>query len=165
MAVGVGVNVAVGVAVGVCVAVGVGVGVGVGVNVAVAVAVGVGGGVVAVGVVVGVGVGVGAPKILTHCENSEVSIGLPEPSSLVAVAVATVWPVGSENVSGPKLTVQSGLVVTSAEPSKCCPSPKPPGSHCPFEKNSRRNMAPDTLSSDPERITFPLLNDADVITG
>jgi len=115
VAVGVGVNVAVGVAVGVCVAVGVGVGVNV------AVAVGVGGGVVAVGVVVGVGVGVGAPKILMHCENSEVSIGLPEPSSLVAVAVATVCPVGSGNVRGPKFTVQSAPLLTTVEPRKCCP--------------------------------------------
>ena len=120
---------------------------------------------VPVGVAVGVGLGVGAPKMFMHCENSDVSMGLPEPSSLVAVAVATVFPVGSENVSGPKLTVQPAPVVTTADPRKCCPWPNPLGSHWPFEKNSRRNMVLDTLSREPERITLPLLNAADVIAG
>ena len=114
-------KVALGVGVKVAVAVGAKVAVGVGVGVNVAVADGVGGGVVAVGVGVDVGVGVGAPKMFTHCENSEVSIGLPEPSSLVAVAVAAVFPVGSGNVSGPKVAPQFASVVTMAEPRKCCP--------------------------------------------
>ena len=70
--------VAVGVEVGVCVAVGV----GLGVNVAVGVTFGVG---VAVGVDVGVGVGVGAPKMLIHCENSEVSMGLDRAGVTVGV--------------------------------------------------------------------------------
>jgi len=100
-----------------------------------------------------------------HWENSDVSMGLPEPSNLVAVAVATVFPLGRGNVSGPKFTVQSAAVVTTVAPRKCCPSPNPLGSHWPLEKNSRRNMVLDTLSSDPERVTLPLLNDADVITG
>jgi hypothetical protein len=100
-----------------------------------------------------------------HCENSEVSIGLPEPSSLVAVAVATVFPVGSENVSGPKLALQFPSVVTTVEPRKCSPWPKPDGSQWPFEKNSTRNVVLETLSSEPESITFPPLNDADVIPG
>lgn len=104
----VGVNVAVGVAVGVCVAVGV----AVGVNVAVGFGVDVG---------VAVGVGVGAPKIFTHCENSEVSIGLPVPSSLVAVAVAIVSPIGRGNASGPKLALQFPSVVTTVDPRKCWP--------------------------------------------
>ena len=126
----------------------------VGVNVAVAVA-----------VAVAVGVGVGAPKMFMHCENSEVSIGLPEPSSLVAVAVATVFPVGSENVRGPKVALQFPSVVTTVEPRKCCPCPKPDGSHWPLEKNSTRNVVLDKLSNDPERITFPPLKDADVRAG
>jgi hypothetical protein len=120
---------------------------------------------VAFGVGVGVGVGVGAPKMLMHCENSELSIGLPAPSSLVAVAVATVFPVGSGNVSGPKFALQFPSVVTTVEPRKCCPWPKPDESHWLFEKNSIRNIVVDTLSNDPETITFPLLKDADVITG
>jgi hypothetical protein len=149
----------VGVGLGVCVAVGVGVGV------KLAVAVGVGGGVVAVGVDVGVGVGVGAPKMFMHCENSDVSIGLPVTSNLVAVAVATMLPVGSGNVNGPKFTVQSAVVVTTVEPRKCCPWPKPLESHWPLEKNSRRNIVLDTLSKVPESVTLPPLNEADVITG
>jgi hypothetical protein len=100
-----------------------------------------------------------------HCENSEVSIGLPEPSSLVAVAVAIVFPVGSKNVNGPKVALQVPSVVTTVEPRRCCPWPKPDGSHWPLEKNSRRNIVLETLSNDPESMTFPLLNDADVITG
>jgi hypothetical protein len=145
------------------VGVGVGVNVAVGVGVNVAVAVGVGGGVVAVAVAVGVGVG--APKMFMHCENSEVSIGLPAPSSLVAVAVVQSSPVGSGKLTGPKPPLQFVSVVTTVEPRKCCPWPNPDGSHCPLEKNSRRNMVPETLSSDPDKITFPLLNDADVMTG
>jgi hypothetical protein len=124
VAVGVGLTlgVVVGVAVGVMVGVIVGVGVAVGVCVAVGVAVGVNVAVgLAVDVGVAVGVGVGAPKISMHCENSEVSIGLPVPSSLVAVAVPTVSPVGRGNVSGPKLALQFPSVVTTAEPRKCCP--------------------------------------------
>ena len=136
------------------VAVAVGLGVGVGVNVA-----------DALGVEVGVGVGVGAPKMFMHCENSEVSIGLPVPSSLVAVAVAIVSPVGRGNTIGPKLALQFPSVVTTVDPRKCCPWPNPLGSHCPFEKNSRRNMVLDTLSNDPEMTAFPLLKDADVMTG
>ena len=120
---------------------------------------------VPVGVAVGVGLGVGAPKMFMHCENSDVSMGLPEPSSLVAVAVATVFPVGSEKISGPKVALQFPSDVTTVDPSKYCPWPKPDGSHWPFEKNSRRNVVLETLSNEPERITFPLLNDADVITG
>lgn len=140
------------------------VGVGVGVNVAVAVGVGDAVGV-GVGDAVGVGVGVGAPKIFTHWENSDVSIALPEPSSLVAVAVAKSSPVGSGKLTGPKVVMQFASVVTTVEPRKCCPSPNPPGSHCPFEKNSRRNIVLEMLSRVPDRITLPLLNDADVITG
>ena len=120
---------------------------------------------VAVGVEVGVGVGVGAPKMFMHWENSEVSTGLPETSSLVAEAVAKSSPTGSGNVSGPKAVVQSAPVVTTVEPRKCCPWPNPDGSHCPFEKNSRRNVVLARLSNVPESMTFPLLNDADVITG
>jgi len=100
-----------------------------------------------------------------HCENSDVSTGFPESSSLVAVAVATLSPVGSGNVSGPKLMVQSAPVATSDEPRKCCPWPNPLESHCPFEKNSRRNIVPETLSNDPETIRFPLPNEADEIAG
>ena len=71
--------------------VGQAVGVGVGVGVAVAVAVGVAVDVdVGLGDAVGVGVGVGAPEMLVHAENSDVSIGLPPASSLVAVAVTKV---------------------------------------------------------------------------
>jgi hypothetical protein len=136
-----------------------------------AVAVGLGGGVVAVGVDVAVGVGVGAPKMFMHWENSDVSIGFPEPSSLVAVAVATVSPVGSGNVNGPKLALQFASVVTIKEPGgsglprNVCPSPNPLGSHCPFEKNSRRNVVLATLSNVPESMTLPFENEADVITG
>lgn len=114
----VGVGLALGVVVGVAVGVNVGVGLAVGVGVAVGVNVAVG---LAVDVGVAVGVGVGAPKMSMHCENSEVSIGLPVPSSLVAVAVPTVSPVGRGNVSGPKLALQFPSVVTTAEPRKCCP--------------------------------------------
>ena len=102
--VAVGVNVAVGVGLGVCVAVGVAVGVK-----------------VAVAVAVAVGVGVGAPKMFMQCENSDVSTGLAATSSLVAVAVATMFPVGSGNVRGPKLALQFPSVVTTVEPRKCCP--------------------------------------------
>ena len=158
--VGVEVGVAVAVAAGVCVGVKVGVGVDVGVEVAVGVEVGV-----ALGDAVGVGVGVGAPKMFMHWENSEVSIGFPEPSSLVAVAVATVSPVGSGNGRGPKLIVQSAPVVTTLKPRKCCPSPNPLGSHDGLEKNSRRNIVLATLSKVPESVTLPPPNDADVITG
>jgi hypothetical protein len=100
-----------------------------------------------------------------HCENSEVSIGLPAPSSLVAVAVAKSSPVGSGKLTGPKVIVQSAPVVTTVEPRKCCPSPKPLGSHCPFEKNSRRNIVLGTLSKVPESVILPPLNDAEVMTG
>lgn len=162
----VGVGLAVGVLVGVTVAVTVGVGLAVGVCVGVGVAVGVNVAVgLAVDVGVAVGVGVGTPKMFMHCENSEVSIGLPVPSTLVAVAVATVWPVGRGNVSGPKLALQFPSVVTTVEPRKCCPCPNPLGSHWASEKNSRRNVVLDTLSNDPETITFPVAKDADDMTG
>jgi hypothetical protein len=100
-----------------------------------------------------------------HCENSEVSIGFPAPSSFVAVAVAKSSPVGNGKLTGPKTVVQLASVVTTAEPRKCCPSPNPLGSHCPFEKNSRRNMVLGSLSKVPDSVTFPPLNEADVITG
>lgn len=100
------------------VAVAVAVPVGVGVDVNVAVAVGLG---LPVGVAVAVGVGVGAPKMFTHWENSEVSIGFPPPSSRVAVAVAQSSPVGSGKLTGPKPALQFPSVVTAVEPRKCCP--------------------------------------------
>jgi hypothetical protein len=100
-----------------------------------------------------------------HCENSEVSIGLPEPSSLVAVAVAKSSPVGSGNVTGPKLVVQPAPVVTSVEPRKCFPWPKPDEWHAGLEKNSTRNDVLATLSKVPDSMTLPPLNDAEVITG
>jgi hypothetical protein len=103
--------------------------------------------------------------MFTHWENSEVSIGFPAPSSFVAVTVAQSSPVGSGKLTGPKPVAQFASVVTTAEPRRCCPWPNPDGSHCPFEKNSRRNIVPDTLSNVPESMTLPLLNDADVITG
>src|SRR5215471_4649572 len=107
----------------------VGVGVGVGVAVAVAVAVGVGVGVaVALGLAVGVGVGVGAPETLAQTENSEVSIGVNELSSLVAVAVTNWSPTGNGKVSGPKLAFgwlgsagQLGSVVTLTDPMNVFP--------------------------------------------
>ncbi len=191
--VGVAVAVAVGVGVGVDVAVGVGLGGGVGVNVAVAVAVGVGVAVavgvevgvnvgvgvevgVALGDAVGVGVGVGAPEMLAHRENSEVSTILPW-SSLVAVAVTNVCPVGSANVSGPKLALQFPSVVTirepggSGSPRKCSPCGRGwlllmlDSSHSEFEKNSRRNAVFGTLSKVPETVTKPSSNEAAAITG
>jgi hypothetical protein len=64
-----------------------------------------------------------------HCENSDVSIGLPEPSSLVAVAVAKSSPVGSGKLTGPKVVVQFAPLVTTLEPRKWRPSPNPLGSH------------------------------------
>ena len=143
--------------------VGVKVAVGVGVNVAV----GVGGGVVAEGVGVGVGVGVGAPKMFMHCENSDVSMGLPEPSSLVAVAVAQSSPVGKAKLTPLKPPLQFASVMTTVEPRKCCPSPNPVGSHCPFEKNSTRKFVLATLSKPPVKVTIcvPGLYVAIVISG
>jgi hypothetical protein len=90
---------------------------------------------------------------------------LPEPSSLVAVAVAKSSPVGSGKLIGPKVVMQFASVVTTVEPRKCCPSPNPLGSHCPLEKNSRRNMVLATLSNVPDSVTLPFENDAEVITG
>ena len=124
---------------------GVGLGVPVGVAVAVAVA-------VAVGVGVGVGLGV---ETLTHCENSEVSTGSLEASSLVAVAVTTVCPKGSGNISGPKLALQFPSVVTFVEPRNAWPSPKPDGSQDWLEKNSSRYIELATLSRVPEIVTWP----------
>lgn len=161
VAVAVGVKMTVGVAVAVAVVIAVAVDVGVGVKVAVAAGVGVGV-KVAVGVGDGLGVGVAIPA---HCENSDVSIGLPEASRRVAVAVATVSPVGSGNISGPKVAVQLSFVVTFIVPRKCAPSPKPDGSQEAFEKNSRRKLVFDELFSVPEIVTIPPPNEADVITG
>jgi hypothetical protein len=81
------------------------------------------------------------------------------------VAVATVSPAGSGNVTGPKVAVQVPFVVTFVELRKCAPSPKPDGSHDPLEKNSRRNVVLSTLSNVPDNVTLPPLNEADVITG
>jgi hypothetical protein len=157
VAVGVGEGVKVGVAVGV--EVGVGVAIGVDVGVAVGVNVGVG---VEVGVAVGVGVGVGPAN---DAENSDVSIGLSDSSSLVAVAVTNTWLGGTGNESGPKLALQFPSVVTFVEPRKVCPSPKPDGSPSALEKNSRRNVVFETLSNVPESTTSPFEKEADVITG
>ncbi|PYJ68137.1 MAG: hypothetical protein DME76_13215 [Verrucomicrobia bacterium] len=84
---------------------------------------------------------------------------------LVAVAVTTVWPVGSGNISGPKLALQSPSVTTSVELRKACPSPKPDGSQAALEKNSSRNALFATLSNVPESVTEHPLAEADVITG
>jgi hypothetical protein len=65
------------------------------------------------------------------------------------VVVAKSSPAGSGKLTGSKVVVQSAPVVTTTEPRKCCPSPNPLGSHCPFEKNSRRNIVLATLSSVP----------------
>jgi hypothetical protein len=92
-------------------------------------------------------------------------MGLPEPSSLVAVAVAQSSPVGSGKLIGPKPALQLPLVVTTVDPRKCRPCPKPLGSHCPFEKNSRRNIVLDTLSKPPVSVTIPLPYDAIVMRG
>ena len=172
--VGVGVAVAVAVAVGVDVGVGVNVAVAVGVGVAVAVAVGVGV-AVALGLAVGVGVGVGAPETLAQAENSEVSIGVSELSSLVAVAVTNWSPAGNGKVSGPKLAFgwlgsagQLGSVVTLTEPMKVCPCGRAwllTESHSGSAKNSIRNVVFGTLSNVPDRVTLPLLNEAELITG
>jgi hypothetical protein len=152
----------------------VGVDVGVGVNVAVAVGVGVNV-AVADGDAVGVGVGVGAPETLAQAENSEVSIGVRVLSNLVAVAVTNWSPTGNGKVSGPKLPFgwlgsagQLGSVVTFTEPRRVCPCGREwplTRSHSASEKNSRRNVVFGTLSKVPERVTLPLLNEAEVITG
>src|SRR5262249_20084349 len=158
------------VAVAVAVAVGVNVAVGVGVNVAVAVGVGVKG-AVALGDAVGVGVGVGAPETLAQAENSEVSVGVSELSSRVAVAVTNWSPAGNGKVSGPKLAFgwlgsagQLGSVVTFTEPMNVLPCGrvwKLTGLHSESEKNSRRNVVFGTLSNVPDRVTLPLLNEAE----
>jgi hypothetical protein len=57
------------------------------------------------------------------------------------------------------------LVVTTVEPRKCCPSPYPEGSHCPFEKNSIRNIVLATLSKPPVKVTIPLLYVAIEMSG
>lgn len=119
---------------------------------------------VGVGVNVAVGVGVANPEMFTHCENSDVSKGVPAENRL-AVAVATVSPGGRGKLTGPQFTVQSAPVVTIVEPRKCVPSPKPDGSHDGLENNSRSNSVLATLSNVPESVTLPLLKEADVITG
>jgi hypothetical protein len=68
-------------------------------------------------------------------------------------------------MTGPQVAVQLPLVMTSVEPRKCCPSPNPVGSHCPFEKNSIRKFVLATLSNVPDNMTLPPLKEADVITG
>src|SRR5215470_1726435 len=99
-----------------------------------------------------------------QAENSDVSTGLPPPSSRAAVAATTLSPVGSGKLNGPKATVQLASVVTTVEPRKCLPWPKPDEWHAGLEKNSRRNMVLGTLSKAPEIITLPVLKEAE-ITG
>src|SRR6266446_6827901 len=100
-----------------------------------------------------------------NAENSDVSIGLPLASSIVAVAVTRSWPGGTGNESGPKLALQLPSVVTIVEPRKVRPSPKPEGSPSVLEKNSMRNPVFGTLSRVPESVTKPFENEADVIIG
>src|ERR1700751_4094114 len=78
--------------------------------------------------------------------------------SRVAVAVATVSAGGSGKLNGPKVALQLTLVVTTVEPRKCFPSPKPDEWQAGLEKNSRRNMVLATLSKVPDNITLPLLH-------
>jgi hypothetical protein len=54
--------------------------------------------------------------------------GVTQPASepsRVAVAAATVSPVGRGKLTGPKVALQFASVVTVVEPRKCFPSPKP----------------------------------------
>src|SRR5215470_965167 len=99
-----------------------------------------------------------------QAENSDVSTGLLPLSSRAAVAATTLSPVGSGKLNGPKATVQLASVVTTVEPRKCLPWPKPDEWHAGLEKNSRRNMVLGTLSKVPEIITLPVLKEAE-ITG
>ena len=122
--------------------------------------------IVVVAVAVAVGVGVGVPLCtVTQAENSDVSIGAPPASSLVAVAATTMWPAGSGKLTGPKVALQFPSVVTFVEPRNVWPSPNPDGSHDTLEKNSSRKLVFGTLFSVPEIVTIPPPNEADVITG
>jgi hypothetical protein len=83
------------------------------------------------------------------------SLKVPPIPSRVAVAVATVSPGGSGKLNGGIVAVQLALVVTTVEPRKCFPSPKPDEWHAGLEKNSTRKFVLATLSNVPDTITFP----------
>jgi hypothetical protein len=94
--------------------------------------------------------------------------GVTQPASgprRVAVAATTVSPPGSGKLKGPKVALQFALVVTTVEPRKCFPWPKPDEWHAGLEKNSSRKLVLATLSKVPDTITFPPLRVAEVITG
>src|SRR5436190_15028300 len=95
-------------------------------------------------------------------ENSDVSTGLSDASSLVAVAVMTPWPAGTGNEIGPNGAMHDASVVLLTAPKNVCPSPWPKGSPCALEKNSRRNVMLGRLSSVPEIVTMPPPKDTDV---
>src|SRR5262249_54457058 len=83
----------------------------------------------------------------------------------VAVAVTAVSPVVNGKVNGPNVAMQFAFVVTSVEPRKFFPWPKPDEWHAGLEKNSRRKAELATLLKVPDIITLPPLNVAEVMTG
>src|SRR5215203_1604535 len=100
-------------------------------------------------------VAAGCPCVAcTHGENSEV-----EPAASVAVAVTNC-----PACTPPKIALNEALpaasVVTSAEPTKVCPSPLPLASQEGLAKSSTRNCVEAVLLSVPVAASVPEANRA-----